>query len=144
MKILIIPGNVQNAKSYPHWDGFKALAKAHDIKTMEGILKEEEIVNLINWCDTWISIDSFVQHLVTYHRLKPGIVLWGKSNPDLFGYKTNVNLLKGRKYLRDQQFKWWRDESPNPDAFVSPEIVLWEAENLYKNKIDIPPQTLYD
>jgi len=139
MKILIVPGNVQNAKSYPYWDSLLSLLKDHEIRKIEGILKEQEIIDAINWCDTWISIDSFVQHLVTYHHLKPGIVLWGKSDPLIFGYPTNINLLKDRKYLREDQFKWWKDEPIDIDVFVQPEEIIKRLQILEKGG-----ETLYN
>jgi ADP-heptose:LPS heptosyltransferase len=126
MNILLIPGNNQNAKSYPHWDALIKMLGGHQVKKIEGILKEQEIIDLINWCDVWISIDSFLPHLAKYHGLKRGIVIWGTSDPLLFGYKENVNLLKDRKYLRAQQYKWWKDEPINMDSFVAPEVILQE------------------
>ena len=114
-----------------------ALATKHEIKKIEGIMPEQDIIDLIRWADVVVSIDSFVPHLIQYHKInKKVVVIWGTSSPEIFGYTTNVNLLKGRQYLREQQFKWWKDEVPNPDAFVSPEIVLWEVENLHKNNVD--------
>lgn len=124
MKILVVPGNTHNAKSYPHWDKLLRRLQDHEIKKIDGILKEQEIIDLIQWCDLWISIDSFVPHLAAYHRLKGGIVLWGKSDPNIFGYSHNVNLLKGREYLRAEQFRWWIDEPIDPNVFVAPEDVV--------------------
>jgi hypothetical protein len=124
MRILIVPGNIQSAKSYPHWDKLVDLLKGHEIKKIEGILREQEILDLVNWCSVWISIDSFLPHLVKCHRLKPGIVLWGKSDPLIFGYPENRNLLKDRKHLREQQFKWWKDEPADPSVFVDPQEVV--------------------
>lgn len=124
MKILIVPGNVKNAKSYPFWDRFLKQAVKHEIKQVSGMLKEKEIIDLINWCDIWISIDSFLPHLAHYHQLKRGVVLWGKSDPNIFGYPENINLLKDRKYLRSDQFRWWADEPIDPQAFVNPEEIL--------------------
>lgn len=124
MKILIVPGNVQNAKSYPYWDRFIKMANKHEIKVVDGILSDQDIIDLVNWCDIWVSIDSFLPHFVRYHKLKRGVVLWGKSDPGIFGYKENINLLKDRKYLRAEQFKWWIDEPLDPKAFVDPEEIL--------------------
>jgi ADP-heptose:LPS heptosyltransferase len=124
MKILVIPGNIRTPKSYPHWDRLLELLKDHEVRKLEGILPEADIIALINWCDIWISIDSFLQHLVAYHHLKPGIVLWGQSDPLIFGYPTNINLLKDRKYLRPLQFRFWSEAKDAPDAFVQPEIVI--------------------
>ena len=123
MKILISRGNIQNAKSYPFWDELILLLKNHEIKEIKGILPEHEIIDLVNWSDEWISIDSFLPHLCAYHKLKRGIVLWGKSDPELFGYQHNVNLLKDRKYLRPDQFSYWTGVVHNTDDFVSAQVV---------------------
>ena len=128
MKILIVPGNIQNAKSYPHWGRFVELAKHHEIRKIEGMLPEREIIDLVNWCDTFVSIDSFLPHLAHYHGLTSGIEIWGKSDPEIFGYKKNINLLKDRKYLKPEQFKWWRDEPHDPEVFVLPEEILKAIE----------------
>src|ERR1035437_215856 len=128
MKILINRGNIQNCKSYPYWDELVLLLKDHEVKEIKGILPEQEIIDLVNWCDIWITIDTFLQHLCAYHKLKKGIVLWGKSNPQYFGYKDNINLYKDEKYFRVNQFRnWtseWNDIVNNPAAFVSPETIL--------------------
>lgn len=126
MRLLISPGNVHNAKSYPHWTRLLELVQDCEIEKIEGILSEPKIIELVNWCDVWVSIDSFLPHLVNYYKLKPGIVLWGKSDPLIFGYPGNTNLLKDRKYLRKDQFGWWKIEPVNPDVFVSPEVILQE------------------
>jgi len=130
MNILIVPGNIQGPKSYPRWEKLMSLLRGHKIKRLDGILKKQGIIDLVNWCDVWVSIDSFLPHFVAYHKLKPGIVLWGTSDPLLFGYQENTNLLKDRKYLREQQFKWWKDEVHNPDAFVDPELIVKEIDKL--------------
>jgi len=131
MKLLFSPGNIKNAKSYPHWNALEKLLGGHEIKKIEGILQEQEIIDLIHWCDIWISIDSFLPHLARYHGLKNGIVIWGKSDPLIFGYPENVNLIKDRKYLRAEQFRWWKDEPVDDGVFVSPEEIL-EAIHRFK------------
>ncbi len=128
MNILINRGNIQNTKSYPFWEELILLLKDHEVKEIKGILTEKEIIDLVNWSDVWIATDSFLQHLCAYHKLKKGIVIWGKSDPLLFGYTHNINLLKDRKYLRKMQFRdWvsvWNDVEWNKDTFVSPETIL--------------------
>jgi ADP-heptose:LPS heptosyltransferase len=128
MKILICKGN-PNAKSYPYWDELTG----HDIKVLEGKLSTQEIIDLVNWSDKWVSVDTFLPHFCAYHKLKPGIVIFAKSDPEIFGYKHNINLLKDRKYLRAEQFKWWKDEPINKEAFVSIDIlngVLQDSINM--------------
>jgi ADP-heptose:LPS heptosyltransferase len=80
---------------------------------------------MIDESDIVLSIDSFVPHLARYYKCKAKVVvLWGKSDPLIFGYSEHINLLKDRKYLKTQQFQWWKDEPYNPEVFVSPEEVF--------------------
>jgi ADP-heptose:LPS heptosyltransferase len=124
MKILLCRGNIQNAKSYPEesWEEFLLLVKDHEVKEITGILPEQEIIDLVNASDIVITIDSFLPHLIKYHKLKTKVcVLWGKSNPDIFGYPDNINLHKRR--FRPDQFRWWQDVKHDPEDFVSPEVI---------------------
>jgi ADP-heptose:LPS heptosyltransferase len=86
-------------------------------------LKMIEISKLIDECNIWIGCDSFLQHLARHHS-KPGIVVWSKSDPTIFGYPENVNLLADRKYLRKNQFDMWEAETFTPEAFVPPYDVI--------------------
>jgi ADP-heptose:LPS heptosyltransferase len=79
--------------------------------------------NLIGMCDTWISCDSFFQHLA-WDEGKPGIVLWSVSDPNIFGHSENINLLKSRDCLAPNQFLWWEATEYDPNKFVEPERVL--------------------
>lgn len=89
----------------------------------------QEIEKLLGKCDTWVSVDSFLPH-VAYHLKKPGIVIWSVSDPKIFGYPQNRNLLKDRKYLRKNQFDIWEAHSLVPDSFVEPEIVRYEVRRM--------------
>ena len=80
------------------------------------------IADLVRQCDTWISSDSFLPHLA-HHVGKPGVVVWSRSDPNVFGYPENHNLLKDRKYLRKNTFGMWEEESYMEDAFVDPAVV---------------------
>ena len=82
-----------------------------------------ELAKLVENCDTWLSVDSFFQHFC-WDLKKPGVVLWGQSDPLIFGHPENINLLKDRKYLREKQFWLWEQCEFNADAFVAPEVVL--------------------
>ena len=113
----------RNAKDYPHWDKLLELLKDHEIKKIEGRHSVQEMVDMVNWCDVWISIDSFLPHMVKYYGLKRGIVLWSKSDPLIFGYPENINLLKDKRKLRPDQFRWWEDVEYDESAFVQPEEI---------------------
>jgi hypothetical protein len=143
--ILIAPfakqmkNNMPHAKNYPFWNELLLMIKEPVIQI--GIAEEKKLVadfrtdleiciieKLIMECRIWVSVDSFLPHMAK-HINKRGIVLWSVSDPNIFGYPENINLLKDRKYLRKNQFAVWEDVVLNPESFVSPEI-LYQA--LYK------------
>lgn len=129
----------ENPKNFPYWKELVALLVESNIKVIQigsskdnkipGItdfrqnLKLSQIRELLKECDTWISVDSFLQHLNSNYERKQGVVIFSQSNPDIFGYKENINLLKHRKYLREKQFWLWEQCEFDADAFVSAETV---------------------
>lgn len=141
MRILIapysakLPGGGNNPKNYNHWTELISLLKEHQI-TQIGVSGEEQLVPdfrvnlsarelrvLLETYDTFISVDSFLPHMAHYYE-KYGIVLFGQSDPELFGYKENINLLKSREYLRANPFSSWNEATFNPDAFITPELIV--------------------
>lgn len=139
MKIVISPYSAKlrsgkpNPKNYPHWRELVNLLSGCEI-TQVGVRGEEQFVKdfrtnlpfpklqaLIESCDTWIAVDNFLQHFVnTECNQKPGVVLWSQSDPKIFGYDYNTNLLRDPKYLRQHQFDTWEVAEFVPDAFVKP------------------------
>lgn len=123
-----------NPKNYPYW---KELIYLIDEPIVQiGIGDEEKLVDdcrfnlnmeelkkLVFECRTWIGVDSFFQHFC-WDLGKPGIVIWGQSDPNIFGHPENINLLKDRFFLREKQFWLWEQAEYNKDAFVSPDVVL--------------------
>jgi ADP-heptose:LPS heptosyltransferase len=77
---------------------------------------------LISKCRTWISVDSFLPHVAHYVG-KPGIVIWSRSDPNIYGYEENINILKSRDFLRKDQFGMWESETHIPQAFPDIETV---------------------
>lgn len=124
----------RNPKDYPYWDQLVSGIKGPIVQV--GVDGEEQIVEdfrrnlpiselrkLIRECRTWVSVDSFFQHLA-WDEKKPGIVLWGVSDPLIFGHPENVNLLRDRKHLAQNQFLWWEYTEHSDDRFVGPGEVL--------------------
>lgn len=124
----------RNPKDYPYWEQLVAQIKEPIVQV--GIDGEQQLVDdfrknlplselrkLIQECRTWISCDSFFQHLC-WDEKKPGIVLWGVSDPLIFGYTENINLLKDRSYLAENQFLWWEFTEHKDYRFVRPDEVL--------------------
>lgn len=123
-----------NPKNYPFWR--ELLDKIQQPIVQVGIEGEEQLVPdfrknlpvselraLIQECDTWISCDSFFQHLA-WDEGKRGIVLWSVSDPLIYGHPENVNLLKSRDCLAENQFLWWEFVEHDPSKFVQPDAVM--------------------
>lgn len=124
----------RNPKDYPYWK--EVIAGIKEPIVQVGIEGEEQLVedfrknlpikdlrSLIQECRLWLSCDSFFQHL-GWDEGKQGIVLWGPSDPLIFGHKENINLLKDRKYLVENQFLWWEFTEHKDERFVGPKEVL--------------------
>jgi ADP-heptose:LPS heptosyltransferase len=129
----------QHPKNYPYWEEVIAQVKEHIVQVgVEGEvplvadfrqnLSLEDLAELIKECKTWMGIDSFFQHYC-WDQGKPGIVLWGQSDPVIFGHPENVNLLKDRKYLREKQFWLWEQCEFNAESFVTHDVVLEALES---------------
>ena len=124
----------QNPKNYPYWK--ELISQINEPIIQVGIEGETQLVDdfrknlpidelrkLIKECRTWISCDSFFQHL-GWDEGKPGIVIWGPSDPLIFGHPENINLLADRAHLVANQFLWWEATEHKNERFVKPEEVL--------------------
>jgi ADP-heptose:LPS heptosyltransferase len=131
-------GSKNNPKDYPRWkEVIKGLKEIGYKVTQIGIAGEEllgedevmfnlplkELSKLLKECHTWISVDNFFQHLA-YLDKKKGVVIFGQSDPNIFGHKQNINLLKDRKYLREKQFANWEQAEYRADVFVEPQEII--------------------
>jgi ADP-heptose:LPS heptosyltransferase len=123
-----------NPKNYPHWGELISMIDEQIIQV--GVEGEEQLVEdfrkglpiselreLIRACRTWVGVDSFFQHLA-WDEGKPGVVLWGPSDPLIFGHPENTNLLKDRSHLVANQFIWWEATEHQCERFVEPHIIL--------------------
>jgi len=130
---------IRNAKNYPFFNELLTLLRIsgeHVIqigrtgeRKLEGVddffldISFQDIEKLLRKAKFFISVDNFLPHLANAIGIKKGIVIYGPSDPELFGYKHFCNLLKDRKYLRPDQFHKWHRCVYNQEAFVQPEIV---------------------
>lgn len=157
MKILLapyaakLPDGKLNPKNYHRWIEVVALlnAQGHEViqigkgdePRIEGV--GQFIVNwpldklrkLIEDCDVWLSVDSFLPHFCATERLKPGVVVWGQSDARIWGYQHNTNLLKSPAFLRQYQYAPWYETEFNPDAFVEPEEVVRAVNELLGSRV---------
>jgi ADP-heptose:LPS heptosyltransferase len=126
----------ENPKNYPFWEELISKIDINEHIIQVGVEGEKQLVpdfrknlsmeqlkELIYDCRIWIGVDSFFQHLAWLEN-KSGIVLWSVSDPLIYGHPENINLLKDRNYLAENQFLWWDFTEHNTDAFVKPEEVL--------------------
>jgi ADP-heptose:LPS heptosyltransferase len=148
MKILIFPyakqlrNGATNPKNYPWWPevitalqtlGHTVIQAGSDgelqlVPDFRRNLNLNELAELVKSCDTWISVDSFAQHFCWDLGVK-GIVLFGQSDPNIFGHPENINLLKSRDYLRPHQFWLWEQAEYIPGSFVDSEQVVQTIRN---------------
>ena len=126
----------RNPKNYP-WFA-ELVAKLNQKCIQIGVLGEEPVKGtecvfnanfdvlkqLVNDSKTWISVDNFFPHFCHCEKLKSGIVIFSRSDPNIFSYPENINLLKDRKYLRPDQWGIWESVEFNKEVFVSPDEVI--------------------
>lgn len=153
MKIVISPysnlkatsDGKRHPKNPPHefwWEVARYLKLKHEVIQI-GITGEEilthdykfdlpipKLVELIKDMDLFVSVDNFFHHMA-HHYGKRGVVIFSQSDPSIFGYPDNVNLLKDKKYLRQNQFWLWSQAEYIEEAFVDPSEVI-KAVNEFK------------
>lgn len=128
----------KSPKNYPHWFEVVAALKkgGHDVVQLSckgemdvpgsmrmDDLSFEEISELTKDCKAWASVDNFFHHMA-WTIGEPGVVIFGSSDPEIFGHPENINLLKDRRFLREWQFRLWSQETMRPEIFVGPEAVV--------------------
>ena len=129
----------RNPKNYPRWDEVIASLKQRDFKVIQiGVTGEEriggvdehhiglslrQIETMVKETDTWASVDNFFPHLCNLME-KPGVVVFGRSDPLIFGYPQNINLLRDRGHLRAMQYDIWDTVEYSDTIFVSPQEVV--------------------
>jgi len=129
-----------NPKDYPlaYWEETIHLLKINGHRTIQVGIDGDRMLDvdacifnkslttlrsLIIACDVWISVDSFFQHYATSLNRK-GIVIWGPSDYRIFGYDSNINLVKDIKYLRKEQFVRWDCVDYDANCFAPPAAIM--------------------
>lgn len=130
-----------NPKNWPFWEDLVRILNSQANLIQIGVHGENKLIencyfnlsreNLLDLCrtmDLFISVDNFFPHFCHYYNFR-GIVLFSRSDPNIFGYRENINLLKDRSYLRPDQFGNWEACTPNPDSYVSLDNVIRAVES---------------
>ena len=139
-------GRTKHPKNYPWWpEVIQELSKSYELMQIgisgEPILLDNykfdlsltQLRHYILNCETWIGVDSFFQHYC-WELNKPGVAIFAQSDPNIFGHKENVNLLKSRSFLRKNQFHIWEQCEYLEEAFVEPPVVVQAVIDL-RNKL---------
>ena len=128
----------KNSKNYPWWPRLVKLLKEDGYHVIQiGLPGEKEIgadeiqsglsidmlKTLAVQADLVITVDNFYQHLC-WSIGKKCYAIFGKSDPNIFGHSSNINILKDRKYLRKKQFDMWEAETYDETVFFSPKEIL--------------------
>jgi ADP-heptose:LPS heptosyltransferase len=129
-----LPDGKWNPKNYPYWSDLIAMLPEPHVQV--GLQGETQLVSdfrcnlslvdlaeLIHACAFWISCDSFVQHYA-WDLGKPGVVLWGPSDPKIYGHPENLNITKGPQFQSRDQFLMWNLIENRPDWWVPPHDVV--------------------
>ncbi len=97
-------------------------------------LHMSEIKKLIDKCELFVCVDTFLQHMAHFYG-KTGVVIFSQSDPKIFGYPENINLLKDERHLREKQFWMWEQCSYKGNSFINPQIVYESVQKL-KNLVN--------
>ncbi len=133
-----LPDNKWNPKNYPWWPQLIALLPQPIVQVGVGgeqqlvpdfrtNLNLQELATLIHTSSFWISCDSFVQHYA-WDLGKPGVVLWGPSNPIIYGHPENMNITKGAQFQSADQFLMWHLIENRTDWWYSPDQVVQQIK----------------
>ena len=150
MRIIISPyskklreKNTPHPKNFPYWKELLLLLPEYEIIQI-GVEGEERLVEnckfnlptpalieLSTDIDTWISVENFFPHFMHLnHPTIEGVVIFSQSDPAIFSYPENINLLKDKKYLRWDQYGPWEMAEFKKEAFVSPEEVAKAVKSI--------------
>ena len=146
-EIIISPysQNDMHPKTYPYWNKLIMLLKSMNYKliqtgrsgekALEGVdrycfdYKFKDLITMVSTCKTWLSVDNFFPHMVnTMDIIVPGIVLFSMSDPKIFGYHYNKNILKSVSNLRTDQFGKWDDVKRIDDSFESADNIFSQIQ----------------
>jgi hypothetical protein len=83
----------------------------------------QRLLRLLENAASYIAVDNFFPHFAHYHGYH-GNVLFTKSDPLLFGYRENNNIIKDREHLRPDQFGIWESCPYDQDAIMDIKDVL--------------------
>ncbi len=136
-----LKNGAKNPKNYPYWEelismikesfpneticqavdkdearlkGAKTFVKTN-LKTLPKFLASAKLV---------LSVDNFMPHLCHYYSIQKCIVVFGQSDPRIYGWKEYLNLCLDEQYLMPNQFASWEEATYKEEAFPKPEFIF--------------------
>lgn len=154
MKIFLAPftnkriDGKPHAKEYPFWEELLNLITIQDevyqyvmpgdkelVKSVIPHVPFKDFFNIVKEMDTFLCVDSYLPHFMNCHFPdKRGFVLFGPSDPTIWGYQQNFNLTNGRSFWRPNQFETWNQWEANPESHVNP-LDVYSAITKYKRSL---------
>jgi len=131
-----------NPKNYPYWRELVTLLPQPvvqvgvegELQLVEDFRKNltlQDLAKTIRECTTWASVDTFFQHYA-WSQGKKGVVIWGQSDPRIYGHEENDNLIKDYSFLTPNQFLMWEMIPYREDCWVEPKIVAQHVIKLHE------------
>jgi hypothetical protein len=107
----------KNPKDWPYFNELVAAMPEHEFvqigfgdKPIVGaeqfVGTRNDILRLLRDADTFVCVDTWLQHLATLHAAKRGVVIFTRSQPYMFGHRSNINLLKSYMYVLSPYIRW--------------------------------------
>jgi ADP-heptose:LPS heptosyltransferase len=127
-----------NPKNYPYWTEVVKGLRDKGIRTIQiGVAYEDLIgadevkfdmsindtASLLKACDTFVSVDNFLHHMAHLYQ-KKGVVIYSRTNPELFGYPEQINLFLVSKYFAPNQYDIIERIDYVKEAFVGADSVV--------------------
>jgi len=148
-KIIISPYSrgLSNSKNYPYWTEVISLLKGYNIIQLglggepvftgtsfmdEPLNKVEDLLMKVG---IFISVDNFLPHMADYLGVR-GVVLFGPSDPEIFGHSTHINLLKDRKFLRGDQYGFYMGYTwgHSQEGWVKPDEIIRAVKKVEESR----------
>lgn len=132
------------AKDYPYWKTVvKELGRRGYATVQLGVTGERllgcgsrifdlplnKMKGAIAGVDYFMSVDNFFPHFLVAKGIDlPGLVVWGPSDPEIYGYDRFVNLMKDKSKMRPDQYGYWHNVTYDNSGWPEPHDIIREFE----------------
>lgn len=139
-------------EKYPDYTILNYVLPNESTNNLDGTIQIEApflfYVGLLKYCDSYIGIDSSLQHFAANrYNTKKGIVLWGSTSPKCLGYEKNINLSNCKEHTMrplcapagdvfNKDKSYWRH--PDPDCMqINPDLILEKLSECFEYNLNV-------